>query len=106
MDRSKKNRNVNVPPNPDFLTLRQWKESPAGPEQIELNRLFENNLIGPTDAPRDVRKMHHLFMDFPARIFGLHFRKTKAKYGVGLARKLKFVIKIQLDLQLICFYSL
>lgn len=58
-----------------------WKENPPGAEQKELNRLFENNLISADELPNNVRMQHKIFMDFPARVFGAHFRKTKAKYG-------------------------
>lgn len=64
-----------------LLSTKQWKESPPGPEQRELDRLFANNLIDESDCPNDVRKKHPIFLDFSAKVFGVHFRKTKAKSG-------------------------
>lgn len=62
----------------DFVV---WKESPLGPVQNELERLFKNNLIGPLETPNDVRQKNVLFMKHSARNFAVHFRKTKANLG-------------------------
>lgn len=59
-----------------------WKETPPGPEQKELERLFKNNLIEPKATPNTVRMNNTMFMEFSPRVFAVHFRKTKAKYGL------------------------
>lgn len=58
-----------------------WKSAPPGPEQLELNRLFASGEITDTDTANSVRLTYPMFRGFSARVFGLHFRKTKAKYG-------------------------
>lgn len=58
-----------------------WKSNPPGPEQMELNRLFENGEIGDSDTANIVRLSYPMFRGYSSRVFGLHFRKTKAKYG-------------------------
>lgn len=68
--------------NEDFVALKQWKESPPGPEQLELERMFENNIIDETHTSDSVRKMNTLFMAFSPKIFSTHYRKTKAKLGL------------------------
>ncbi|KAJ6639428.1 hypothetical protein Bhyg_03072 [Pseudolycoriella hygida] len=64
-----------------MATTKQWKESPPGPEQTELERMFENGLIAASDTPNNIRKANPMFMAFSARVFGVHFRKTRAKFG-------------------------
>lgn len=59
-----------------------WKESPPGPEQIELDRLFADGEIDDLHTPNNVRLANPIFLDFTPRVFGLHFRKTKAKFGL------------------------
>lgn len=58
---------------------KTWTEN--GPEQRELNRLFETQKIDDSDMPNKIRQSSELFMAFPAKTFAAHFRKTKAKYG-------------------------
>lgn len=59
----------------------KWRESPAGPQQKELDRLFRTKAIDESDSPNKVRQSNPLFMAFSARVFASHFRKTKAKHG-------------------------
>lgn len=62
--------------------IKNWKESPPGAEQKELNRMFQNKLINESDTPNDIRLKNSLFMEFSPRVFAVHFRKTKAKVGL------------------------
>lgn len=62
-------------------SIKQWKESPPGPEQKELERLFQNKIIDVSDTPNKIRLTNPMFMQFNARTFATHYRKTKAKYG-------------------------
>lgn len=62
---------------------KQWKETPPGPEQKELERLFKAKLIKPEDTIQDVRNSNPLFKQFSSRIFSAHFRKTRAKLGIA-----------------------
>lgn len=57
------------------MATKPWKESPPGPEQKELDRLFENDMIDPSKNPNEIRQSNPLFMGFSARIFGVHYRK-------------------------------
>lgn len=66
----------------DIEPTPRWKEFPPGPEQKELNKLFEEGAIGDHEMPNQVREKHALFKRFSARIFGIYFRKTKAKFGL------------------------
>lgn len=56
-----------------------WTEN--GPEQRELNRMFESNSVDESTLPNKVRLSSETFMAFPAKTFAAHFRKTKARYG-------------------------
>lgn len=56
-----------------------WKET--GPEQKELNRLFEKKLVDESSLPNKVRMTSPMFSKFAAKVFSDHFRKTKLKYG-------------------------
>lgn len=56
-----------------------WTES--GPEQKELDRLFETKSIDESSLPNKVRQSNTKFMAFSAKVFAAHFRKTKAKHG-------------------------
>lgn len=68
-----------------------WKESPPGPAQIELERMFKNNLIGFLETPNEVRSKNPLFLKHSSRNFAIHFRKTKAKLGLyGIKCDLSF----------------
>lgn len=70
---------------PDPTSLN-WRESPPGPAQKELNRLFVNGLIKDNETPNTVRQRYPLFMQYSARVFAVHFRKTKSKLGLCLGR--------------------
>lgn len=67
----------------EFLSsgTMMWKEKPPGAEQIELNRMFETNMIDASKTPDQVRQSNSMFMAFPSKVFATHFTKTKAKYG-------------------------
>lgn len=60
-----------------------WRANPPGPEQKELNRMFQKGIIGSADTPGKVRLRNQMFMAFPPKTFALHFRTTKAKYGLN-----------------------
>lgn len=62
---------------------KQWKETPPGQEQKFLENLFINNEIEESDTPVMVKNKHPIFHGFSAKIFGTHFRKTRAKFGFG-----------------------
>lgn len=76
-----------------------WRESPPGPEQIELEKLFQSGLITDIDTPKSIRDLYSIFQKYSLRVFGTHFRKTKAK--LGLIRKYNFNI---LKINFIMFY--
>jgi hypothetical protein len=57
----------------------KWRED--GPEQKQLERMFQNKNIDASAAPNKVRHLDPIFMAFPAKVFAAHFRKTKAKFG-------------------------
>ncbi|KAJ6639412.1 hypothetical protein Bhyg_12156 [Pseudolycoriella hygida] len=67
----------------DEIPSKMWKANPPGPEQKELNRMFDKGLISVTDTPAKVRARNQLFMAFPQRTFAFHFRTRKAKYGLN-----------------------
>lgn len=73
--------------NSENAIYKIWKASPKGPQQLELERLFENGLIGEFDSPEYIRTKYPIFNEFSTRVFTAHFNKTKAKYG--LMRKFK-----------------
>lgn len=59
-----------------------WREKPTpGPEQIELERLFNSeDILG--YSPEEVRQTSELFQKFSPSVFNSHFRSTKAKLGL------------------------
>lgn len=57
-----------------------WRSNPPGPEQIELNRLFQDGDILDTDTANSVRITYPMFRDFSQRVFTYHFKKTKEKF--------------------------
>lgn len=69
--------------NSNFSIQKLWKESPPGPEQKELERLFANNLISVMDSPNQIMLKHPIFKGFTERVFLTHFKKTKAKMGLN-----------------------
>lgn len=77
-----KKRTINNSSAPENVT-KMWKVSPPGPEQKELNRLFEEKTIDPWDTPNKIRLRFPMFQAFQTKTFALHFRKTKAKYGLN-----------------------
>lgn len=80
----------------DFTPYKIWKESPPGPEQKELERLFSNNQINVMDSPNDIRLKYPIFKDFSEKVFLVHFRKTKSK--MGLNRKYEFYYEIWIEI--------
>lgn len=66
-----------------------WKSKPTpGPEQIELERLFNSGeIVGM--GPEEVRQSDELFRKFNSAVFNNHFRSTKA--GLGLCGKYVFI---------------
>lgn len=64
----------------DFLMVKTWKEN--GPEQKELNRLFQNKIINVTDSARDIRNKFPMFQEYSTAVFANHFRKTRANFGI------------------------
>lgn len=73
-------RKGNIPANNnDFAIIKTWKES--GPEQRELEKLFEKKIIDESDSPNEIRLKNPMFRGFSQRVFNAHFRKTKAKLG-------------------------
>lgn len=65
----------------EFTTMKLWKESPPGPEQLQLERMFTQNLIDADKTPNAVQKMNSMFMEYSPKVFAVHFRKTKSKLG-------------------------
>lgn len=74
-----------------------WKVNPPGPEQKELNRMFEKGVLGSTDTAAKIRMRNQLFTAFPPKTFALHFRQTKAKFGLNgknlIVIEMKFYIE-------------
>ena len=69
-----------------------WKEKPPGPEQRELQRMFDCKEINASATPDSVRKSTPMFQQFSGKVFAAHFRKLKAKYGMnGMASKTQFL---------------
>lgn len=62
--------------------FKVWKSKPPGPEQLELERMFSDKEIDANDSPDSVRQRNPIFHRFPSHIFGAHFRKTKAVFGL------------------------
>lgn len=68
-----------------------WKMKPPGPEQIELERMFNAREIPLSATPDSVRQSREIFKKFNARVFAAKFRSTKAKFGgFGMIRKASF----------------
>lgn len=67
----------------DGVPNKMWKANPPGPEQRELNRMFQQGIIGVSDTPAKIRSRNPMFSSYPARTFALHFRTTKARYGLN-----------------------
>ncbi|KAJ6639445.1 hypothetical protein Bhyg_12190, partial [Pseudolycoriella hygida] len=65
---------------------RQWKERPPGPEQLMLEEMFHTGSKTATATPESVRQSTLMFQSFTPKVFGAHFRKTKARLG-------EFVVK-------------
>lgn len=75
---SKRKRNADS----ESTTMKQWKEFPPGPEQLQLERMFTQNLIDCDKTPCAVQKTNPMFMEFSPKVFAAHFRKTKSKLGL------------------------
>lgn len=58
-----------------------WREKPTpGPEQVELERLFNSGeILG--SSTEEVRQSDELFRKFSPSVFNSHFRSTKARLG-------------------------
>ncbi|KAG4075390.1 hypothetical protein HA402_007967 [Bradysia odoriphaga] len=65
------------------VPAKMWKVNPPGPEQKELNRMFQQGLISISDTPAKVRSRYPMFNSFAPKTFALHFRTTKARYGLN-----------------------
>lgn len=65
------------------IVNKLWRETPPGPEQKELNRLFATGIITDDDTPNMIRQKFTIFKDITPRVFGVHFRKTKEKYAAS-----------------------
>lgn len=63
----------------EYQQVKQWKEN--GPEQRELEKLFQLNIIDAVDTPKNIRMKYPLFSQFSNTVFANHFRKTKAKFS-------------------------
>lgn len=60
-----------------------WRVKPKpGPEQLELERMFNSKEIDPSSSPDSVRQSKEMFRKFSTTVFGNHFRRTKALCGV------------------------
>lgn len=69
-----------------------WKEKPPGPEQRELQRMFDCKEINASATLDNVRKSTPMFQQFSGKVFAAHFRKVKAKYGMnGTASQIRFL---------------
>lgn len=58
-----------------------WKERPPGPEQLLLEEMFGNGSITSAATPESVRHSSDMFKQFSSKVFAVHFRKTKARFG-------------------------
>lgn len=75
---------INTIENDDVISpTKQWKENPPGAEQKALENMFKNGEITELDTPNSIRMKHPMFQNFTAKIFGVHFRKIRAKHGFG-----------------------
>lgn len=82
----------------------QWRERPAGPEQLLLESMFEDGTIDVYCTPESVRNMRMEFREFSPRVFASHFRKTKAKFGgFGKMNYSNFPENLSLFRLLFCF---
>lgn len=61
---------------------KQWKISPPGIEQKELEKLFESNEIDEYMSPSFVQRKYEIFKPFSQKVFASHFRQVKAKLGL------------------------
>lgn len=68
--------------NMESKAFQIWKEKPPGPEQKELEKMFNSNSIDATTTADSVRKSNAIFQKFSGTVFASHFRKTKAKFGL------------------------
>lgn len=73
-----------------------WKEKPPGPEQIELERMFASKEIDATATADSIHKSNELFKKFSSTVFGAHFRKTKAKFGLGEIKNKNFIFNLNI----------
>ncbi|KAJ6633970.1 hypothetical protein Bhyg_02713 [Pseudolycoriella hygida] len=58
-----------------------WKKKPPGPEQLLLDEMFENGSITAAATAESVRQSTEVFKQFSAKVFAVHFRKTRARLG-------------------------
>lgn len=72
-------RKSNLSQNEDAALVKKWKVIPPGLEQKLLESLFRNNEISDQDTPNTVRHKYPQFKKFSTKVFGSHFRQTKAK---------------------------
>lgn len=78
----------------DSKPYQVWKQKPPGPEQKELERMFNSKEIDAFTNPDSVRKSKEIFENFSAPVFGSHFRATKAKLGLsGMITRYFFISK-------------
>lgn len=60
---------------------KRWRESPPCEQQKFLERLFASGEITDIDTPNVIKQKYPIFHEFSSRVFAVHFRKLKAKYG-------------------------
>lgn len=65
-----------------FVATKLWKETPPGPEQKELNRMFETNMIDRSQTPNPIRLSNPLFMAFNFHQMFLECTSEKLKLNM------------------------
>lgn len=76
------------------MSVTKWKESPPGPEQIELTRMFQDKKIPFNAKPADIYNLRESFKLYPLHIFTQHFHSTKRQFGLNCKQnKLTFSLQ-------------
>ncbi|KAJ6643365.1 hypothetical protein Bhyg_08325 [Pseudolycoriella hygida] len=87
---------------------RQRKERPPGSEQLMLKEMFHTGSITAAATPESVYQSTLMFQSFTPKVFGAHFRNTKARLGEFVGMVLKSPYKTwtytdhQLKLDFVC----
>lgn len=64
------------------IANKMWREKPPGEEQQLLDNLFKTNVITELDSAQNIRSKYPIFQNVSSKVFAVHFRKTRAKFGL------------------------